>query len=216
METISVQPVQSRKWYQIWWDVWRHPSTESFKSLLSEPDHDAVRGLVWIGVVSLIVGFFGGLVYYFTLGNRVAGTYDPFIWVGCETVLTPIAAVIGVLISTAMMHGAAKVLGGTGKWGDLAFCFCAIVAPNALIGGVLTLIILPFYQLGGLFFIPWLISIAFGIYVLILQVNAISAVENIGSGKAFLAIILPGIILGLLGVCCSLTVLIPAISNIGQ
>jgi Yip1 domain len=131
-------------------------------------------------------------------------------------VLSPIAAVIGVIISTAIMHGSAKLFGGTGKWGDLAFCFCAIVAPNTLIASVFGLLFLPVYRLGGLLFIPGLISFAIGIYVLALQVNAISAVENISSGKAFLAIILPGIILVLLGVCCTLTVLIPAISSIGQ
>lgn len=216
METISMQPVQSRKWYQIWWDVWRHPSADSCKSLLIEPDHDPVRGFVWIGVISLIVGFLVSLAYYFVLGSQVTGAYDPFIWVGCETVLTPIAAVIGVLISTAIMHGAAKVLGGTGKWGDLAFCFCAIAAPNTLIVGVFGLLFAPLYQKGGIFFIPWLITFAIGFYAIILQVTAISAVENIGSGKAFLAIILPGIVLGLLGVCCTLTLLIPAISRIGQ
>jgi hypothetical protein len=82
METISVQPVQSRKWYQIWWDVWKHPNVASFNSILNEPDHDPVRGFVWIGVISLIVGFLGSLVYYFVLGSQVAGAYDPFMWVG--------------------------------------------------------------------------------------------------------------------------------------
>jgi hypothetical protein len=75
METISVQPVQSRKWYQIWWDVWKHPNVASFNSILNEPDHDPVRGFVWIGVISLIVGFLGSLVYYFVLGSQVAGAY---------------------------------------------------------------------------------------------------------------------------------------------
>ena len=41
----TAQPAKSRKWYEIWWDVWSHPGVTSFKAVINEPNMNLTRCL---------------------------------------------------------------------------------------------------------------------------------------------------------------------------
>src|SRR4030043_2491458 len=94
-------PVEStltnRKWYELWAEVWLHPSDTSFKSILNERDHEAMRGFIWIGVASLIAGIFGQIVTFQT--TRTLLQYPSggdILFYVCGVVVTPITDIIGI------------------------------------------------------------------------------------------------------------------------
>jgi hypothetical protein len=127
--------------------------------------------------------------------------------------LTPIFAVIGMIISAGLYHLIAKLFHGSGKWGDLAFCLSAVVAPSTIIAGVVNAITLVFLKVPVLSIISTIfvviVSLILGIYVIVLNVNAIKAAENLGTGQALATLFIPGIIAVVLSLCVVLA-LIPA------
>ncbi len=217
METTTTQPSTPRKWHQIWLHVWGNPGVEAFYSILKEPDHSAGRGFTWIAVVSLIsavVLSFGTVSLLQSAAPNIWGNF--VITLICQVILTPLFAVIGVIISTGIYHLLSRLFGSTGTWSDLAFCMSSVYAPSSLIGGILTLPFLLFTNLfspSGLsifiIIVAGLISVVFGIYAIILNVNAIRAAEQIGTGQAIGTILAPIVIVVLLS-CCLLLLLYPA------
>ena len=203
------QPVKARKWYEIWWEIWRNPGEASFLALLSESDHSTMRGFIWIAVASLFVAIITG-----TTGTRTLQSFEPgipggLLAFGCALILTPIFGVIGLVISSGIFHGISRLLGGRGVWNDMVICLAAVAAPSELIGGVIGLLTILFIAIPGAFFIPWVLSFVFGIYAVILNIIAIKAAEKMGTGQAVLTYFLPVIIIGLL-VLCAFLALIPA------
>jgi len=207
--TIEInQPITKRKWYEIWWDVWRNPGVGSFQVLLQEADHSTTRGFIWIAVTSLIVALATSVLTVGSLQNYEPNFASPMVYYLCVVILTPIFAIIGLTISTGIYHGIARLLGGTGTWSDLVICVCAVTAPSGLIAGVIALITF-LVQFPLLFFIPSLLSFLFGIYAIVLYIIALKASENISGGKAVLVYFIPVIIVGLI-VLCAFLALIPA------
>ncbi len=217
MDTISAQPATPRKWYQIWLHVWGNPGVESFDSILKEPDHSAGRGFTWIAVVSLIsavVLSFGTVALLQSAAPNIWGNF--FLTFICQVILTPIFAVIGLIISTGIYHLLSRLFSSTGTWSDLVFCMSAVAAPSSVIGSIVTL---PFFLFTNLYspsplsifiiVVAGLISLAFGIYVIILNVNAIRAAEQIGTAQAIGTILAP-IVIAVLISCCSLLLVYPA------
>jgi hypothetical protein len=217
MDTITTQPAAPRKWNKIWLDVWTNPGTEAFWSIMKEPDHGPVRGFIWIGVTSLIVGLISGIGSFSFLRNSLPEVLNNIILsLGCYVILTPISAIIGMIISTGIFHLIAKLFGGSGKWSDLVFCLAAVMAPATLIGGVISVIWMIFSQVQVLQF---LIAIIFGIvgivlaiYYFVLYIQAIKAVENIGTGGVIVTIFGPAIVVTICILCSSLA-LIPAFTR---
>jgi hypothetical protein len=213
METLPAQPVSSRKWYEIWRDVWTNPGLEAFWSILKERDHSATRGLIWIGVTSLVLGLAGALVsgpFY----NNITGQLPSALSAGeavltgvCTVILAPIFTIISMIILTAVFHFIAKLFGGNGTWGDLVFCIATVVAPASIISGVLGIIWQLVSQVQILFFLVALffgiIGIALAIYNIVLYILAIRAAENVGTGGAIATVLIPiGVIL-VLAICCT-------------
>jgi hypothetical protein len=222
METLPAQPVSSRKWYEIWRDVWTNPGVEAFWSILKEPNHSATRGLIWIGVTSLVLGLASAIVsipvYNSTFSSITgsAGGGETIITALCTVILTPIFTVISMMIMTGIYHLVAKLFGGNGTWGDLVFCLAAVIAPASVISSVLGIVGGIFSGIQILFFI---IAILFGIitivliiYNIVLYILAIKASENVGTGGAIATVLIPVGVVLVLGICCALT-LVPALVN---
>ncbi len=222
VETLPAQPVSSRKWYEIWRDVWTNPGVEAFWSILKEPDHSATRGFIWIGITSLVLGLISGIVSIPIL--RSTSSQLPSILSGGETVLTtlctiilaPIFTIIVMIIMTGIYHFVAKLFHGTGNWSDLVFCIAAVVAPASILSSVISVIWAIFSQIRVLFFLVAIIfgivAVALAIYNIILYILAIRASENVGTGGAIATVLIPiGVVL-VLGICCS-ALLIPAFFN---
>lgn len=222
METLPAQPVSSRKWYEIWRDVWMNPGVEAFRSILKERDHSATRGLIWIGITSLVLGLAGSIISIPVLSSTTSqfpsflGTGESVITGVCTVILTPIFTIISMIILTGIFHLIAKLFGGNGTWGDLVFCLAAVVAPASIISGVLGTVGGLFSQVRVLFFLIailfGIIALALAIYNIVLYVLAIRASENVGIGGAIATLLIPiGVVL-VLGFCCTAT-LIPAFIN---
>jgi hypothetical protein len=217
-----VQPARSRKWYEIWWDVWSHPGTTPFQTMLDETPNGASRGFIWIGVMAFVVTLISTIFSVLGLQNLIDqapgnlfSQYSGFYSVTyiCGVILSPIFAIIGIAISASIYHLFAKLFKSTGKWGDLVYCLSAVTAPSTLFGGIIALVSLLFYQIPILIFIPIMVAMVFSIYVFILNVNAIRAAENIGTGQAIGTILIPVVIVGVVVACCTFTALIPIINT---
>jgi hypothetical protein len=215
-------PVISRKWYEIWRDVWTNPGVEAFWSILKEKDHSATRGFIWIGVTALILGLISSIVSI-PLLNRVSSQVPSFLSSGetvltalCTIILAPITVIIGTIIMTGIYHFVAKLFRGNGNWSDLVFCLAAVIAPASIISTVVSAIWSIFSQVRVLFFLVailfGIIAVALGIYNIILYILAIRASENVGTGGAIATVLIPiGVVL-VISVCCVAT-LIPAFVN---
>ena len=123
--------------------------------------------------------------------------------IGFGTVIcgAPVGAIFAVLffaIAVALIQWVAKLFGGTGSFDKLAYAFSAITVPVSVVSAVLALIgIIPFIGI-----LTGLISFGLGIYVLVLEVLAVKAVNGLDTGKAVGSVLLPGLVIFLFICCC--------------
>jgi hypothetical protein len=121
--------------------------------------------------------------------------------------------VLGFVISTALIQWVAKLFGGIGTFDKLAYAFSSITVPYSIITSVLGLLgIIPFVGI-----LTGLISFALLIYVIVLEVLAVKAVDRLDTGKAVGSVLLPGVVIFLLVCCCvvaSVALLGPVIGNV--
>jgi hypothetical protein len=166
--------------------------------MLKEPDSGSTRGFIWIATTSIIVGIISGLLQSLFLNQMTANSAPfSFLYLICGVIAAPIGAIIGISISTGIYHLIAKLFGGSGSWSNLLYCLSAVVAPTTLIGGVVSLFYLLFSQIPVVIIIPIVVSVVLGIYALVLNVNAIRAAENIGTGGAIGTLIIPVFAIGI-------------------
>jgi hypothetical protein len=201
------QPVLRRKWYEIWLDVWMHPGTEAFQSILNDEDHNALRGYIWTGVTSLLVTLLGSITTLQYMKALPTGIPYGLQEVACVVILAPLSAIFSLIISSGFYHLVAKFLGGKGTWGNLAICLSAVLAPSTLIFAVLGGVQSILSQTPPLSFIIVPISLVVGIYVLVLNFNGIRAVEGLDAGRAVLTVFTPWFFAIALVACITLALL---------
>ncbi len=214
METLPLEPVATnRKWYELWREVWFHPSAASFKSILNERDHSALRGLIWIAVVAVIaalVSNISGVPYISAFVPQIIGI--TILTVIGDVIISPIIAIILNMLLTGVLHLIAKIFHGNGKWSDLVFCLTAISAPANILVAIASLIIFAFGSIQNSFLIVSICYLVFSliltIYSIVLNINAIKAVENISTGHAVATYFIPVIVLILIVACILSFVLI--------
>jgi hypothetical protein len=111
--------------------------------------------------------------------------------------------VLAFAIAVALIQWVARLFGGTGSFDKLAYAFSAITVPYSVIAAVLALIgIIPIIGI-----LTGLISFALSIYVLVLEVLAVKAVNGLDTGKAVGSVLLPGVVIFLLICCCAIVVI---------
>jgi hypothetical protein len=216
-------PVQSRRWYEIWWDVWLHPGIAPFQAMLKDTNHSMTRGFIWVGVTSFIITLISYLFSALVMRNFMAdafrgtplenGGYFALSYI-CGIILSPIFAIIGIAISSGVYHWVAKLFRGKGVWSDLVYCLSAVSTPGTLIAGVVGVFSLLFFNHPVFIFLPVFIAFVFAIYMIVLNVNAIRAVEDVGPFEALGAIFIPTIVIVVLVTCCSLVALVPIFSTV--
>jgi hypothetical protein len=217
-----IQPEKPRKWYEIWWDVWIHPGMAPFKTLLTEPGKNTTRGFIWIAVTSLITAL---VSYLFStlvtqnwmsdlFGTEISNNFGGYaLYSICGIILSPLFAIIGISISAAIYHWIASFFHGKGNWSDMVYSLSAVAAPAALIGGIVGVFAMLFFKFPVLIFLPSLVAFAFGIYTIILNVNAIKVTEDIGTWEAIASMFIPVIIIVAIATCCTFAILIPVITT---
>ncbi len=223
MYTSTAPGVRSRKWYEIWWDVWSIPGVQTFKTIQLEKDHAATRGLMWVGGSTLFVYLLSTGISIISLGFQL----PQFPQVSQLVSYTVFSSVFGILIYpfiatisigglTWIIHLFAKVFGGKGDLGNLTICFAAVYCPSAILGSLMGMVTTLLARLLGLvdfsfdvphltgitapqipfqFFVIAVISLVFSLYAFVLVVMAVSATEDIGFAGAIGTLILPIVVL---------------------
>jgi len=194
-------------WFSVWMAAVTKPNEQTFVDMANSGNAKATTAYIWVFIGSLVSFFFASLVQgaamrqmmqqYGMNGQAGGGIGTKLITAICGA---PIAAVISVVvfaIVVAIVQFLAKMFGGKGTFDQMAYAFAAISTPFALISGVLTLLsAIPFV---GLCFT--VVSIVAGLYVLVLEVIAVKAVNQFGWGQALGSLLTPIIVL-----CCCLSV----------
>ena len=214
-EFLDQEPVLSNDpmpWHQVWIAAITKPNEENFRDLAALPNAKASTAYLWI-FLSYIVFFLVTFVAQITFGlpnlaqqfsesglgdlplDNIGGS---LIGVICASPFIAALSILGFMVSVALIQWVAKLFGGTGSYDKLAYVFGAIQAPMMLISSVFALLaMIPFVGMCfGIF------SMGLSIYMLVLQVQAVKAVNNFDTGKAIGAIFLPGIVFGIFICCC--------------
>jgi hypothetical protein len=165
-----------------------------------------MRGLIWIAVVAVIVALVSNISLVPNIRTFVPQMNGITIFtVICDVIVAPIVSILGVMFLGGVFHLIAKIFHGNGKWSDLVFCLTAISAPASLL-------FLPGYLINiafaGIQILSLIVSIVviilyliWGIYSIVLYINAIKAVENISTGNAVATYFIPVIVLTIITVC---------------
>ena len=226
MSNTPVMPAGPKPFFQVWMDALTKPNESTFAEMAASPNAKATTAYIWIFVGYLVEFFLSSLVQgvamrrmleqYGNSGGQLANGFG----VGLITAIcgAPIIAVIATIffaIGTAVIQWVAKMFGGKGNNGQLAYALAAILAPFSIVAGVLSLLsAIPF--IGFCFSV--IVAIA-GLYILVLEIMAIKGVNQFGWGAAIGSLFIPGLVIGFLCACLvggSLMLLGPAIKNMFQ
>lgn len=202
----------------MWIAAFTKPNEGTFARIMARPGATVSKAFLWVFVASLITSFaslvaqaanFGGGMGFLRqyLPPEIARDLPlggaPSFGVGtviCGTPVAAIFAVIGFAIGVALIQWVAKLFGGTGSFEKLAYAFSAITVPYSVVAAVLLLLgIIPFVGI-----LTGLVSFALSIYVIVLEVLAVKAVNRLDTGKAVGAVLLPVLAIFLLVCCCIL------------
>jgi hypothetical protein len=152
------------------------------------------------------------------IAQQLPAGADPSIGIGTIICGAPVGALVAVLffaISTALVQWVAKLFGGTGSFDKLAYVFSSFTVPYSVVASVMTLLsIIPFVGI-----LTGLISFALGIYVIVLDVLAVKAVNRLDTGKAVGAVLLPVLVIFIIICCCliiAVSVLFPLMGETFQ
>jgi len=204
----------SKPFYQVWIDALTKPNENTFAEIASSPNAKAMTAYIWVFVGYLVEFFLSALVsgtrmasyrslfQQYGLGNAGGlgrgGIVATLILAICGGPILAVIATVFFAIWTAIIQWVAKMFHGQGTNEQLAYAFAAIVAPFAIVSGVLSLLAaIPYVG----FCFNAILAIA-GIYAVVLNVMAVKGVNRFGWGEALGSVFIPGIVIGL--VCCCL------------
>lgn len=192
------------------------PSESTFAQIVAQPSASVGKALLWVFVAAVITSFASLIAQSVNLGSQLGGLEQflppeitrelptgaaPSIGFGTVICGAPIGAiftVIGFAIGVALVQWVAKLFGGTGSFDKLAYAFSAITVPTSVVAAVFALIgMIPIIGI-----LTGLASFALSIYVIVLEVLAVKAVNGLDTGKAVGSVLLPGLVIFLLICCC--------------
>jgi len=213
-----------------WIDAFTKPREETYARIAAQPSASTGKALLWVFLASLLTSFaslvagVGGQMNTFRqmlppeIASQLPAGADTSIGIGTIICGAPVGAVfvvIGFVISTALVQWVAKLFGGTGTFDKLAYAFSAITVPYSVVASVLGLLsIIPFVGI-----LTGLVSFAMSIYLIILEVLAVKAVNRLDTGKAVGAVLLPALVIFLIICCCiviGVSALIPMMGDTFQ
>lgn len=213
-----------------WMAALTKPNEGTFARIVAQPGASASKAFLWVFLASLLTSLAGLIVQAVGVGGQMEAFRRflppeiarelpvgaaPSIGFGTVICGTPVGALFAVLffaIGVALVQWVAKLFGGTGSFDKLAYAFAAITVPVSVISAVLALVgIIPFIGI-----LTGLISFALGIYVIVLEVLAVKAVNGLDTGKAVGAVLLPVLVILLVVCCCAFIVGIVLGSVIGD
>jgi hypothetical protein len=204
----SLSPSEPTSFLQVWLHALTKPNEQTFTKIANLPNAKASVAYSWVFLTSLVQIFFlflvqGGLVRQalvqqgYDIGVLGSGIEATLITLLCGTPILAGASVVFFAIVVAIIQWIARMFGGRGTFNQMAYAYAAIAAPFALLRTVLALpAVIPYV---GVCF-GWMGVLAL-LYVLLLQVIAVKAVNQFGWGQAVGSFTLPFIML-----CCFFSV----------
>lgn len=211
--------------WQTWLNVLTHPEEATFEQERIKPNANLSTALIYIiigAVVSAILGFIGvGLTLpnqmmmvqqmlaqaelppevKSQLGGLFTGGFMTGM-AGVGGVASIIWAPIGFLIGVGILYLIARLLGGTGDFGNYAYLIATFQAPLTIAEALVGLV--PF--LGGC------VVAILSIYGLVLTYFATKVAHNLTSGRAIAVILIPIGVAILLALCVAAFIAIAAVS----
>ncbi len=206
-------------------DALTKPNESTFAEMASSPNAKATTAYLWIFLGYLIQFFLSSLVQgaamrrimeqYSSSGQFASGFGGGLITAICGAPIVAVIATLFFAIGTAIIQWIAKMFGGKGNSGQLAYALAAILAPFSIVAGLLSLLsAIPFVG----FCFRLILGVA-GLYILVLEIMAIKGVNQFGWGAAIGSLFIPGLVIGFLCACLvgvSIALLGPAIRQMFQ
>jgi hypothetical protein len=219
-------------WLPVWIKATTKPNEQTFVDITEDPNMSARTAYIWI----FLVGTLSGIIQAFAQAINAATGMNALSQIpGLEQYLpqsssgggfavttllggicaSPFAGLLSVLffaLLVAIIQWIAKLFGGTGTYEKLLYAFAAISVPFTIISSLFAL-------LGAIPFVGiclGIISIGLSIYVLVLQVIAVKAINRLGVGQAIGSVFIPGCAVFILCVCVvggSVALLMPMIKS---
>jgi len=216
---------------ETWMAAVTKPSEGTFAKIAAQPGATTSKAFLWVFLASLITSFASFIAQAVNFGGRMGGLSQylppeiarelpigaaPSVGFGTVICGAPVAAIFAVLffaIGTGLIQWVAKLFGGTGSFEKLAYAFSAITVPYSVVTAVLTLVgIIPIIGI-----LTGLVGFGLFFYVIVLNVFAVKAVNNLDTGKAVGSVLLPGLVIFALICCCTIlavAVMGPMIGNV--
>lgn len=182
--------------FESWIAVLTKPSEATFDAQQPKADlTKAVVGVLIAGVVSgvisaILVLIFGaaGVLGGGGIGSAAAGVAGAIF----SLIFTPIFAVVGVLVGSAILLAFARIFGGTGTYTVQTYLISLFYAPLSIVTTIF----------GRIPILGALISLAVGIYEIVLITWAIKSTHRVTTGRAVLIWLVPGLIIGVIVLGC--------------
>jgi hypothetical protein len=194
-------------WSEVWTMVLSKPSTETFETVLRDPQASRQRAFNWMFITGTIAVILQQIVIsMLPVYSRAYGS-SGLMTVVCGLVLGGAMVVLFFALSYGLMQFIAQSLGGTGSYGEFYYASAAFAAPLMMVNVALT----PFASSGSTAFA--LVSLALSLYQLALTGMALRAVNQFGWGKAIGSIVLYIIVAVVIFIALFSCVLGPMISN---
>lgn len=223
MSNMPVSDARPEGPLQIWSRALTKPNEQTYAAIAASPNARASTAYMWVFVASLIQSFLIGLVQ-----SRVASTYMQQYGVGGNfgnsgIGSTLVSAICGAPILAALttlffalgvfvIQWLARMFGGRGTSDQLAYTLASILAPFSIVAGIISLSsAIPY--VGLCFSVILLIA---GIYVFVLEVLAVKAVNQISTGAAIGSLLIPGFVIAFLCACLVgglFALVVPALQN---
>lgn len=195
-ELPSIPPTPPASILETWLKAVTRPSEQTYRAIAASPSASLGRALLWVFVAALPEM----IVYFLVQGSLQSdmqqatggsgallpsGGVSPLLVV-CGAPAAAAAMLLSFLVSSGITHGVAHLFSGRGTYGQWAYAMSAIFVPMALVSTVL----LAFQALGtAVALCMAAISMILALYVIVLQVIAIKAVQQISWGGAVVSII---------------------------
>ncbi len=192
-------------WIETWIKALTQPKVEAYEQIANDPDASVTRASLWV-FLGMLVAMFIGLPISLALNPAMVDSLQQLNLGSSDTAgalaaaagvmlcMVPVAgvfAVLGLMLSTAIIQLVARLLGGEGSFSQLFYTFAAFTGPITPISVLISSI--PIVNCLGIFVT---------IYTLVLQVIAIKAVNRFGWGAAIGALLLPGLVVFAV-MCCA-------------
>lgn len=212
MSTAPTMQPSPTSFFATWIAALTKPNEGTYAAIAASPKAKATTGYLWVFLSSIVASLVTLVIQGANLRNQLSqsGVATDQLGGGIGSLAvtlicaTPIVAVLGTLlfaIGVALVQWVARMFGGKGTNDQLTYTMAAISAPYSLISSV-------FVLLSAIPYVGFCFSIVLGlagIYVLVLQIMAVKAVNQFGWGPAIGSLFIPGLVI-LFVLCCAAVV----------